>query len=270
LQHPSIALSEGDLNEAELHTRLVLGDLSDDVTQRLTIERTSHGIQVRGIVPDRAQKEVLSERLSGVPHVSTQVRTFQEWASQPAPANPVGRITVASKEPAPSPLETLLESRGVSAQSAAEISHHIFESSSEIERSSLALAEFQRRFSSSALTPEGERFLQTLEEREQSRLKASIASEKQALDQIVRESGTGWLPTRDSEHSNRGWVQEVHVNAELCRELISESSAGSRPTLDMLKEIAASLASLEQLVNEYQPAAVSANSALPPHIGAQK
>jgi hypothetical protein len=158
----------------------------------------------------------------------------------------------------------------VSVQSTAEISHRIFESSAEIERSSITLAEFQRRFYLPALTPEGERFLQTLEERERNRLKAEIASEKQSLDQAIRESGIDWSPPRDSEHSDRGWVQQAHVNAELCREFISASNAGSRPALDILKEISASLASLEQLVNEYQPAAVSANSALPPHIGAQK
>ena len=234
------------------------------------MERTPHGIEVRGIVPDQAQRQQLSEQLSQLPHVSAQVRTFQELESQPEPENQPGRITVATTGATPSPLDTLLSGRGTSDQSAAELSHQFFESSSEIERSSLALADLEHRFGVSALTSEGERLLQTLEERERSRLKSGIASEKQALAQTLRESGIDWPPPHDLEHASRSRAQEAHANAGLCRELVAQGGASSRPAVDILKDITASIASLQRTVNDNQPPAASANSVLSPDIGAHK
>ncbi len=76
--HLPHALSDLELDEAELTARLVLSQLGADKTERIDLVRAADGVQVKGIVATSERKNQIESRLRQVTHVIPVIYTFQD------------------------------------------------------------------------------------------------------------------------------------------------------------------------------------------------
>ncbi len=143
------AVTEGQLDEAELSARLVLNQLHADTGEQIGIHRGAQAIEVTGVVETDDHKRQLQMQLSMVPHVAVSLRSVTELKNT-AGMNAPTSIQVASMPEQRPPLAVYLQAHGHSLNESNMLAQGLYSTAMTIDQESKAIASLQKRFGSEA------------------------------------------------------------------------------------------------------------------------
>ncbi len=246
--HLPRALSEIEVDEAELEARLILSHLNLDGSGRIELGRAEDGVHVRGVVESDKVKRQLESQLRMVPHVVPSILTVQEMASRRSPDAEITSVRQSSvAAEAPSALETYLTQRGM--DPAADTSAQEFvDTSFAVKHESEQIAGLLDRFATSTtLSSEARTALSELLVQHKAGLLAALGSEEShliALRLIPRPAGVP-AGVQGSAETLRAAAQH---NSAFCLELISGSNVSSRSASVIASQLADSIVEMRAVV----------------------
>lgn len=256
--------SEMELDEAELEARMILHQLGADTSERVEIDRTASGVQVKGIVATAERKHEIEAHLHLLPHVLSAIYTFQELQDRQSAANQITSIKLASSSATPSPLEEYLRGRGMNRAQIGEFGIDLSNASVTVSQESNAIEELLTQFGpNKTLTPAARAaFDQLLTDH-----KAKILSSLKQEEQLLAQAG---IPVASSIGNEYGSQLAVAIDRHraLCAELLSSNNSHSRSAQEIALELETSLHRLRSIVanlsNPFTASALS-SSPLPPN-----
>jgi hypothetical protein len=242
--HPSIlprlhlALSEMELDEAELEVRLALNHLKADQTERIELERRPDGILVKGIVATAERKQEIESGLHQLPHVVPVIYTFQEFQDRAAADTQIDSIHQADAVSGQAPLEKYLLQRGRTREDARRLSGRLFNDVAAVTLDGKAMSDLLQRFDSGRqLTAEARVALNQLLATHEANLSAALGDEEQVIAEAGFDSdSTDQPPTA----SNENLLAAAQENVSLCKELISITAEQTRPAELIIPDLIAS------------------------------
>ena len=92
-------LTEGQLDEAELGVRLVLNKLHADTGEQTQIERSTSGVEVKGLVETDKRKRELMDQLQIVPRLKISILSMEELRRRPDDGEETTSLTAVSRLP---------------------------------------------------------------------------------------------------------------------------------------------------------------------------
>ena len=110
---PPRTVSDSELDEAELSTRMVLNQLHADTGEQILVSRSSSGIQVKGVVDTDQRKQQIETHLLQVTHVHTSLLSVEELGSHSRFGLQRGELSIQvySIGSQPPPLEIYMRER---------------------------------------------------------------------------------------------------------------------------------------------------------------
>jgi hypothetical protein len=246
LLHMATPLTDMQLDEAELSTRLVLENLQLDDSNQLALRREPDGIHVQGVVLSSDDKRRLQSELHMVPHVVASILTVDEMNARPDTGSEITKVKQTSVAVAePSSLERYLTEKGVGRDSAGPLAQQLVDSSFNANHESKAITELLERFAqNNRLSPAARTSLSQLLVQHKAALLNALQEEQRQLNTLnltssVPDVGTG--PVQDNADALRSAAEH---NFSLCMELTSGSNASARSAQDIAPQLAASIAQL--------------------------
>jgi len=234
---PQVA-TQGQLDEAELSTRLMLNQLHADDGEQIEIHRRPEEVVVEGVVETDERKRELQAQLRLVPHVTVAIQSEIDLKNAPLITNPAS-IQVASMPYVASPLDRLLGAHGRSVNDASTLALRLSNASLTIMQESKAIVDLQTRFDSDErLTVIGSATLSELLYSHRERLKSALKSERT----LIAEAQITPAPVIDSSESRNSSLLEVaRQNLALSKELTLTANPSTRSAEQILAEMAGSL-----------------------------
>jgi hypothetical protein len=243
---PQIVTQE-QLDEAELGTRLVLNQLHADNGEQIEIHPDPQKVEVEGVVETDERKRQLQMQLRMVPHVVVSILSVADLKNTPADSSATG-VQTASMPDYPSPLEILMRAHGRGVNDINVLAERLFNTALTISQESNAIADLQTRFA-----PDQQRTIvatATLSEliySHRERLEAALKSERAlAADaQISPAVLTGSFGPKASS-----LMAVANRNLALSKELIQTNSPATRNAEQILAEMSNSIDDLIIAANE--------------------
>jgi len=250
--HPLIphTLSPVEIDEAELSARLVLNRLRLDTNDRVELVRQPDGVEVKGVVADKATQRQIQAQLYTVPHVSASILTLQQMDARPEAGSDVTSIRQSSiaTEPTPSAIERYFAGRGLDRTAASAPVQELVDSSFTVKHESEQIDDLLSRFSANeTLSGSGRTNLSELLIQHKAALLAALAREDRqlsALQLVPHSTVAGSDPARNAD-TLRGATER---NFALCAELTSERNASARPAQAISAQLVDSIAKLRSVV----------------------
>jgi hypothetical protein len=176
-------LSEEQLDEAELGVRLALTSLKAYGTERITINRHSGYVEVKGIVATRERKSEIANTLNQIPHVKTTLFSFEDLQAQPEESKSSTQIIQQSTVAAPSVLAKYLAAKGLDNTQSSGISQRLLNSAQAANMLSHTIDELQTTFSYGRrqLNDKSNSYLEKLITIHNERLQRALDEEKETL-----------------------------------------------------------------------------------------
>lgn len=234
---PVIPLSQSQLDEAELKTRVQLNKLNAELAERLQLGRQPGGIEVTGIVATDARKQELESALKSVGHVSTKIVTFDTAATKSDAQNSITSVRSASVVERPTVLAAYLVAHGRSPEDSAALARQLFSAAVAVYQETKSLSELATRFSSeSALTEDGAAALAELRSRHTKGLLAALDTE----EKVLAETGNGastHLPRWNTPNDPADSMSAAEGNLRLCKELSSGTGDATGTVEENVPEI---------------------------------
>jgi DNA-directed RNA polymerase specialized sigma24 family protein len=233
-------LTNVDLDEAELQTRLVLHQLNADTDGRVQLSRKSTGIQVSGIVDSEQRKRQLETQLRSLSHVQTSLATVREMQARPAPRPGNVPLQAYPQIAQPSVLENYLVEKGWSRDKVSDLSRQLLEASVVVHREGKVISELSRRFSmDGSLSPTAKSTLaQLIASRRASLLSALQRQESLLAETGIRPESASSIPSSDETLLEAS----ARRNRVLCEQLATGSSGSEsiRP-VDLVTKLQVSI-----------------------------
>ena len=252
--------SETELDEAELGARLALHQMDADTNERIEIDRSAKGVQVKGVVATPERKQEIEAHLHPIPYVFSSIFTFDELAARQSAVNGVTSIQAASLTETPSPLDEYLAHRGMGHADIGDLSRKLSDASVSVSQEGKAVAELMAEFGSNRQLSPGAQaaFVQLLKEH-----KAKILSSLQSEEQILAQAGM-LPPSVSANGSDAQLTSVIERHRALASELLLESSGNSphpRSAQEIALELDQSLRRLRSIIESLpDPLPVSASS----------
>ena len=143
---PPLPLTEEQLNEAELSTRLTLSRLHADTGEQIEVVRSSRGIEVHGMIEAEKRRKELETQLHFLPHVTTFLSSVEKMRSKPAASDELSSVKVIAMQTQATVLETYYLSHGRSVAPLGDLSRRLYDSAFAIRLESRAIDDLERRF----------------------------------------------------------------------------------------------------------------------------
>ncbi len=236
--------SDSELDEAEIEARLALHELGADSHERVEIERTIKGIQVKGIVATAERKHEIEDRLHPVPYLFATIFTFDEFTARQSPESQVTSIGSASFSQSPSPLEQYLTSQGIDHAGISELGGALSDSSVSITQESKEVAELLSEFGADRnLSPAAQEGLEKLVADHKVKILASLASEEKILGKLAPSTLRGSDgPDRSSASTSiPALLAALDSHRSLSTELLSGNSLHPRSATEIALDLDRSL-----------------------------
>ena len=266
--------SDSELDEAELEARLALHQLDADSTnERVEIERTIKGIQVKGIVATAERKREIEARLHPIPYLFASIFTFDELTSRQAPETQVTSIKSESLSQSPSPLEQYLSGHGASRADISELGDELSDASVSISQESKAIAELVKEFGPNRnLSPLAEAALEKLLADHKVKIVTALDSEEKVLAKIEPSGHTAEISSRVAPPSDiSALLTALDSHRALAMELISGGKEKSRSAAEIALDLDHSLRRLRAVVEGLSdPRPVSAAIQATPSAGSAR
>ena len=144
---PPPRLTEEQLDEVELSTRLALNRLHADMGEQIEVTRGPHGIEVSGITDTEERKHELEAELHMLPHVTASISSIEELKANPSQPGDLSSVKVIEVQTQATPLEAYYLAHGRSVASVANLAQRLFDTAFAINLESRAIDDLQRRFS---------------------------------------------------------------------------------------------------------------------------
>jgi hypothetical protein len=233
------ALSESQLDGAELAARLVLNQLHADAGEQIEIRRGPQGIAVEGVVETDARKRELQAGLRMLSHVIPSIQSVDDIKADPSLADTTTSIRVASMPDEPSPLKTYLEAHGRGVSDLNSLTQRLFNNALAISQESKEIANLQSHFGSEEQKSViASATLSELIYSHHERLDDALQSERELLGEIQA------LPHRSQGSTATGGpslVDAADKNLALAKELTQTHSPAVRSAEKILADMAVTL-----------------------------
>ncbi len=265
--HPSLhlphPLSDLELDEADLEVRVILNQLHADQGEQIHVDRSSAGIEVKGVVETDQRKRQLVSQLFQVPHVHTSILSVEELGKNPSPSSSRGSqpVLAYSVEAQQSPLERYLRERKLPLDRLATASQDLLSGCLRVQQAQTHLSELQRRFREDNQLPDDRRQqLTALSRNYANTIQAGLDLDRRTLLSLGFDAGDQSLPFGPgSPDDNLG--EMVLRYQELCQELIASEPGQARSASVIAKELMASGALIRARINRTQtPPSVTHNN----------
>jgi len=241
-------VSREELDEAELHARLVLSHLNADSTEQLEFSRSATAVIINGVVETKDRKNALLTQLRRLPHVRASIFSLEELTARSSAErfSPSG-VREYSDVGRPSPLEELFRQHGKSQSEVSSVSGQVLDAALEVQQESSALADLWQRFSPDALLSEpAGAALKELLQTHSNKLSEALDAEQQAISAIVLLAGPA--PNSSPPESRSLTLTSAAArNRALCSELISGVQSSQRPAQAITSDILSSIEEVRQL-----------------------
>jgi hypothetical protein len=227
-------VSEGQLDEAELSTRLVLNQLHADAGEQIEIRRKPQEIEVTGVVVTDERKRQLQTQLLFVPHVVISLQSTTDLKKS-AINNSSNAIQVASMPEQRSSLAIYLEVHGRSVGESNRLAQSLFSTALTINQESKAIADLRLRFG--AKSKKSIFTSATLEEliySHQDRLTTALQQERQLLIELQESLPRGSAP---SQLETGSLLDSAEKNLALAKELTESEQTAHRNPRQILVEM---------------------------------
>jgi len=239
------ALTEPQLNLAELEARLVLSRQNADVDEQGELVRQPNGIVVRGLASTPERQQQLQAALSSVPHVTAKVSTAAERdasESEPAPI-PSASIKLIEAVSQPSPLLLYFKSQHRSHDEFPQASWQILDLGLRISQQSHALRELARdSAATTSLDAPAQQVYDALWRDHEDKLHAALADQARILKALAPALPASAFAVPASEVSSFSTTDDLERMAStslaLCQELIAGKDSPQRDALPILADLA--------------------------------
>jgi DNA-directed RNA polymerase specialized sigma24 family protein len=244
-------LDEEILDLAELETQAALSRLGADNSERIEVERTPSGIEVRGVVENEARKREIEARIDFISHVRSAIYTFAQMDAGITHAQGITSIAASSIVAEPTPLQRYLLARHWSQDAVGHAAQILFDSSMTIERNSLAITALNKRFASNnRLDAAGFSALAELLNHHRSSISTALQQERNVLGEIgVSEASFNSKSNMKDETDSL--LSRAEQNRRLCEELLTSNSNSPRKVEDTVSELAASASHIQTLLSTH-------------------
>ncbi|MEI9978439.1 MAG: sigma-70 family RNA polymerase sigma factor [Edaphobacter sp.] len=146
----SMALSESQLDEAELSVRLTLNHLHADTGEQIEVARGLSGIEVRGIAATEERKHQLEAQLHMLPHVTASISSIEELKAKPSQTGGPTSAEVIEMQTQRTPLQSYYLAHGRNTTSLGDLSQRLYDSAFAVSQESRAIEDLEHRFSRNA------------------------------------------------------------------------------------------------------------------------
>jgi hypothetical protein len=232
--HLSEALTEEQIDGAELGARLMLNRLHADNGTPIELHRNAQGVIVSGIVGTEKRRQELQAGLRSIPHVTVAIQSDEALKANPSAANSVQSISVASMPDQPSPLAIYLTDKGRSIADINHLAQQVFDDALAISQESNEIADLQTRFASGGQTLLMSATLSELIYRHHERLDEALRREREVLvsaqNEPVSDQGS-YAPSATL------LVEAAQRNLVLARELTQTNLPAARTADRILAEM---------------------------------
>lgn len=143
---PSLPLTEEQLNEVELSTRLTLSRLHADTGEQIEVVRSSRGIEVHGMIEAEKRRKELETQLHFLPHVTTFLSSVEKMRSKTSAPDELSSVKVIAMQTQTTVLETYYLSHGRSVAPLGDLSRRLYDNAFAIRLESRAIDDLERRF----------------------------------------------------------------------------------------------------------------------------
>lgn len=179
-----VAVSEEQLDEAELSARWMLNQLRADTGEQIELLRGAQSIDVTGVVETEERKRKLQAYLKSISHVTVSLESATDLRKLAAASAAVS-IQVASMPEQRNPLAIYLEARGRSVGESNMLARNLFDAALTIGQESRAIAELQKRFGFvSSQSVFAAATLAELMENHRERFASALRQERQLLNDV--------------------------------------------------------------------------------------
>jgi hypothetical protein len=224
---PPSPLTDEELNEAELSTKLALDRVHADTGEQIEVARTPSGIEVRGITDTKERKHELEAELRMLPHLTASLLSIEEMkakASQPE----LSSVKVVEMQTQMTPLEAYYLAHGRDVAPLSKLSQQLLNSADTINLECRAIDDLQRRFSSrNGISPMASATLTDLLFTHKHKLLTALGDEGQLLTaaQIDAPQARGAAPI---DNSDAALVALANRTLALARELATGKNGNGR------------------------------------------
>ena len=247
VRHPVIAegspaLSDSELDLAELQARLVLSRENADASEQIDLQRKPAGIVVDGLVSSDERKRTLQAALAPVPHVTTKLSTPQERelsAQGPAPPS-TAPLKLVQSVSQPSPLFLYWKAQQRNPGDLPAITSLLMESSLRVSQQSRALRSLAHEFAGKQLVTQEERdAYDALWRDHRDKLRDAIAGQQTVIDSLSSATSMSSDAIRDlqTEELADNLDRASTRSMQLCRELTAGDAQDQRDAASILIEL---------------------------------
>jgi hypothetical protein len=247
VSHPVIAeaspaLTDSQLDLAELQARLVLSRENADASEQIDLQRKQGGIVIDGLVSSDDRKRTLQAALAPLPHVISKLSTPQErelLAQEPTPPSS-GPLKLVQSVSQPSPLFLFWKTRQRDPNQLPAITSRLMESSLRISQQSRALRSLGHDFAGKPLATREERdAYEALWRDHRDKLRDAVAAQQSVVDLLSSGGSTSSEATRNLQAE--GPVDDLDRastrSMQLCRELTAGDAQDQRDAAQILIEL---------------------------------
>jgi DNA-directed RNA polymerase specialized sigma24 family protein len=267
--HPTLskilprALSESELDAAELSVRVALNHLNADTGEPILVSRSANGIQVKGIVENNQRKLQLEARLQQLPHVHPSLTSVEEMGKHPNYGLPSKGVTVQaySVEAQPSPLEQYLRENKLPLDQLETITQSLLDQSFRMKQAEVHLSELHQRYKEANQLPiDQQNQLIELSRNYLNQIQAGLDANKRTFLSIGLD-GTEQAPSSLASNSPVEDISyQVRRYQEYCQQLITSGAGTPISAVVVADELRTSSLLIRSRVAQVQASLLTANN----------
>ncbi|WP_158820268.1 hypothetical protein [Granulicella sp. S156] len=237
--------TEAELDSAELEALLTLNRLHADEGERISIARTDHGIEVKGIVDSTERKQEVVNGLRMLQHVKAEVLSTAEVRSDTAEALPLQPTSIRAIDPAASPLEEYVDAQPQKKLLLNDAPRDLVDAAFKVRRSADELNTLATKFTNSAEGTTANAAIKELTQSYTQRLSAALDNESSILRQFGLDE-TANVPASISAQISL--PAEARRNDALCQEMVTDDSATRRTAVEIAADIRDSIVRIRSAI----------------------
>jgi hypothetical protein len=241
---PPALPTTAELDVAELSVRMALNELHADEGEQISVTKTQHTVDVKGVVATSERKSEIVKKLLPMQHVRVDVLSIAELQSLPLDTSISKSVQMQSVDVLPSPLAKYFDQQGPQKTSLAEASQGLLDASLKVRQNLGELKTLQSRFAAKDLLASEESMMSRLSQSYSERMMEGLDQETATLNSL----GLVDPSPQSATYTNIDLVKEVDRNDALCRELIAGSGETTRPANELAPEIYEAIARIRLAV----------------------
>lgn len=249
---PPLTLTEEQLSEVELRTRLTLDRLHADTGEQIEVARGTYGIEVRGIVETEKRRKELETQLHMLPNVTTFLSSIDGMKAKPLQSDALSSVNVIEMQTRATALETYYLAHGRNVAPLGDLSRKLYNCAFAINLESKAIDELERRFASKGeMSAVASATLSDLLFTHKRKLLDVLGDEEEML--VNAQIKTAPLKgVTSANQTDLALASQAERNLVLIRELVMGNSENNLPAEAIASELAAALSDLKLKAHEVQ------------------